>query len=180
MWTTDDFAYEGAGFRAGGQTVNPKPATVPPIWIGGNSARARQRVATSADGWAPFPAPAALAKTSKTALLETADQLAALLYDLWWRVEAAGRDRRQIDVSFSCLAGGAPASMDFDPDAHLAGLDDLARPRCHLDQRRCAGRQRRADARAPWSATARRSSAGALASVIGPPSITGRRFVSVG
>lgn len=126
VWTTDDFSYEGMGLKAAGQTVDPKPATVPPIWIGGNSARSRQRVATAGDGWTPFPAPATLAKTSKTAPLETVEQLAALLDDLWRRVQAAGRDRHEIDVSFSCLAGGDPASAHFEPDAHRAGLEDLA------------------------------------------------------
>ena len=63
VWTTDDFSYEGTGFSARGQSVYPKPAPVPPIWIGGNSALSRQRVATAADGWTPFRAPAQLAAT---------------------------------------------------------------------------------------------------------------------
>src|SRR5688572_27157307 len=53
VWTTDDFAYEGRHFTATGQTANPKPAYVP-IWIGGNSALSRRRVALAADGWSPF------------------------------------------------------------------------------------------------------------------------------
>ena len=126
VWTTDDFAYEGSTFSARGQSANPKPAKVPPIWIGGNSALSRQRVAASADGWTPFPAPARLAQTSKTPPLETVEDLAALLEDLWKRVDAVGRDRRAIDVSFGCAAGGNPASDAFDADAHRAGLADLA------------------------------------------------------
>jgi alkanesulfonate monooxygenase SsuD/methylene tetrahydromethanopterin reductase-like flavin-dependent oxidoreductase (luciferase family) len=97
-----------------------------PIWIGGNSARARQRVADFGDGWNPFPAPATLARTSRTLPLETVDDLARLLDDLWQRVEAAGRDRASIDVAFTTSAGGSPASETFDGTAHLAALDELA------------------------------------------------------
>ena len=125
IWTTDDFAYEGATFTAVGQTANPKPATIP-IWIGGNSQRARQRVAEVGDGWNPFPAPAAMAGVVKTPRLETLDDLAVMLDDLWRRVDVAGRDRAAIDVSFVTPAGGAPGDADFDAGAHLEGLAQLA------------------------------------------------------
>lgn len=125
VWTTDEFAYEGTHFTASGQTVNPKPTRVP-IWIGGNSQMARARVATAGDGWNPFPAPAALARTAKTPVLETVDDLARMLDDLWRRVADADRDPATIDVGFGTSAGGSPASDDFDADAHLAGLDELA------------------------------------------------------
>ncbi len=124
IWTTDDFAYEGRHFTAKGQTANPKPQKAP-IWIGGNSQKARRRAATVADGWNPFPAPKSMAATTKTVALETLEDLAPLLDDLWRRVDEAGRDRAEIDVSFSNLAGGAPGSGDFDPDAALAGVADL-------------------------------------------------------
>ena len=125
IWTTDDFAFEGQGFVATGQTANPKPARVP-IWIGGNSQRSRRRVAEVADGWNPFPSPAVLAKTAKTPVLETLDDLARMLDDLWRRVDEAGRDRAAIDVAFLTRDGGDPWADDFDVDAHRAGLDDLA------------------------------------------------------
>src|SRR3954447_5706319 len=70
VWTTDEFSYEGSGFTAKGVTANPKPAHVP-IWIGGNSALTRRRVAERGDGWNPFPAPAQLAQTARTQVLET-------------------------------------------------------------------------------------------------------------
>lgn len=124
VWFTDDFAYEGRHFTAKGQTVNPKPQKVP-IWIGGNSQKARRRAATVADGWNPFPAPKSMATTTKTVPLETLDDLAPLLDDLWRRVDEAGRDRTELDVSFSNLAGGTPGSADFEPDGALQGLADL-------------------------------------------------------
>ncbi len=126
VWTTDDFQHEGRNFTARGQTVNPKPSGSIPIWIGGNSRLSRRRVVEKADGWVPFPAPRGLASTARTVPLETFDDLRALLEDLWRQAEAADRDPATIDVSFTTLSGGAPADDDFNPEAHLAALDDLA------------------------------------------------------
>ena len=125
IWRTDDFAYEGRHFTAKGQTANPKPTRVP-IWVGGNSQLARRRVAEHGDGWNPFPAPAALARTAKTPILETTEDLARMLGDLWRRVEGAGRDPATIDVAFGTEAGGSLGSSGFDADEHRAGLDELA------------------------------------------------------
>ncbi len=125
VWTQDDFAYEGRGFLAYGQTANPKPGRVP-IWIGGNSKLSRRRVAAVADGWVPFPAPRALAHTTRTPPLETADDLAGMLDYLWRVLDGEGRDRSEIDVCFGSFAGGSPADDSFDAEAQIAGLAELA------------------------------------------------------
>jgi probable F420-dependent oxidoreductase len=128
VWTSDEVTVEGRHFSARGITAHPHPVSDPhpPIWIGGNSAQARQRVADRGDGWAPFPAPAGVAQTARTVALDTPERLAAALDDLRARLEAAGRDPATIDVTFSCAAGGDPARDDFDADAHLEGLAALA------------------------------------------------------
>lgn len=128
IWTTDDYAFEGPRFIARGNTANPKPVQRPhpPIWIGGNGQRARQRVADHAQGWIPFPANEVLSKTARTPRLETLADLRGMLDDLWQRVEAAGRDRSEIDVHFVCSAGGAPGTAVFDAAVHRAGLAELA------------------------------------------------------
>ena len=126
VWTSDDFSHEGRNFTARGQTANPKPERPIPIWIGGNSRLSRRRVAAVGDGWVPFPAPRGLAATARTVPLETLDDLRGLLDDLWQQVDAAGRDRAGIDVSFMTSAGGNPGDDDFSPDAHLEALDQLA------------------------------------------------------
>lgn len=126
-WTSDEITVGGRHFRARGITTHPRPLSDPhpPIWIGGNSARARQRVADHGDGWAPFPAPAGMARTARTVALDR-DGLAEAMDDLRARLSAAGRDPMSVDVSFSCSDGGDPASEAFDPDTHIAGLADLA------------------------------------------------------
>lgn len=127
IWTTDDYAHEGMHFTAYGQTANPKPAALPPIWIGGNSKLARRRVAEYGHGWRPFPAPPGVATTAKTPPLESVDDLARMLDHLWQVVDEAGRDRADIDVSYGTGAGGHLGRDDFDPDARLEALDELAR-----------------------------------------------------
>ena len=59
VWTGDDISFEGKHFTAKGITAHPRPISQPhpPIWIGGNTTAARQRVAQYGDGWCPFPAP---------------------------------------------------------------------------------------------------------------------------
>ncbi|MEZ5170562.1 MAG: LLM class F420-dependent oxidoreductase [Acidimicrobiia bacterium] len=128
VWTSDDVTFEGRHFRARGISGHPRPVSDPhpPIWIGGNSAAARQRVVDLGDGWCPFPAPAPLARTARTTALDTPERLAAAIDDLRERLDRAGRDAASIDISFANAAGGTPWSHDFSPEAHLAGLEDLA------------------------------------------------------
>ncbi|MEZ5179822.1 MAG: LLM class flavin-dependent oxidoreductase [Acidimicrobiales bacterium] len=62
----------GPALRRGGHHRAPRPVSSPhpPIWIGGNSAAARRRVALRGDGWTPFPAPRGMARFVGTAPLD--------------------------------------------------------------------------------------------------------------
>ena len=124
VWSTDEFAYEASGFTARGVTANPKPARIP-IWIGGNSALTRRRVARHGDGWNPFRAPARLAQTARTRPLETLDDLVPMVGHLHRHAEAAGRDPAAIDIAFTTGLPG-PAEDGFDPAAERAALDRMA------------------------------------------------------
>lgn len=125
IWSTDDFAYEGLHFTAGGQTANPKPGKIP-VWIGGNSALSRRRVAAAGDCWAPFAASATLARTAKTPVLESVHDLVPMLDHLWRCVDEAGRDRTVIDVAVQALGCAPPGQEAFDPQRHLDTLGTLA------------------------------------------------------
>ncbi len=129
IWTGDDVTVEGRHFSARGITAHPRPVSDPhpPIWIGGNSGRARQRVAEHGDGWCPVPAPAIVATTARTASLDTPEAFAEAVDDLRRRLDAAGRDPASVDVCFTNPAGGHPADDGFDADAHLEGLASLGR-----------------------------------------------------
>lgn len=128
VWTSDDISFEGKHFSARGITAHPLPVSDPhpPIWIGGNTSASRQRVADFGDGWCPFPAPAGLARTAGTAVIDSPEALAAGIDDMRRRCEAAGKDPSTVDVTFSNFEGGSPASDDFNADAFLGGLEKLA------------------------------------------------------
>ena len=129
IWTGDDVDFDGKHFNARGITAHPRPVSDPhpPIWIGGNTAAARRRAAVKGDGWCPFPAPAALAHTARTASLDSLDSLAAGIDDLRRRIDDAGRDAAKIDIVFTNLDGGSPADADFNADAYRAELEKLAK-----------------------------------------------------
>lgn len=128
IWTSDDVTFEGRHFSARGITAHPRPVSTPhpPIWIGGNASTARQRVAARGDGWCPFPAPAGMAKTARTTVLDSTEKLAASIEDVHERLQAAGRDPSSIDITFTNFAGGTPGEAGFDAGAYRAGLDELA------------------------------------------------------
>jgi len=128
IWTADDVSITGRHFDARGITAHPRPLTEPhpPIWIGGNSNRARQRVVEHGQGWCPFRAPPGLAKTARTAALDTPERLAVAIDDLRRRLETAGRDPSSVDIAFSNPAGGNPDTDSFDADAHRDELERLA------------------------------------------------------
>jgi probable F420-dependent oxidoreductase len=128
IWTGDDVTFEGRHFSARGITAHPRPVSRPhpPIWIGGNTGKARQRVVAQGNGWCPFPAPALLASTAGTAPLDTIERLTEGIEDLHRRLDAAGRDGSSVDISFTNVAGGSPGRPDFNADAYLSGLDKLA------------------------------------------------------
>jgi hypothetical protein len=68
-----------------------------------------------------------MATTAKTPPLETVDDLSEMLDHLWRHVDEAGRDRADIDVCFGTPVGGQPGDEDFDADAKLTGIDELAK-----------------------------------------------------
>jgi len=124
VWSTDEFSFEGSGYTAGAVSVNPKPGHVP-IWIGGNSALTRRRVAEHGDGWNPFPAPAWLAKTARTVPLAGLDDLAPMIDHLRRHTEQAGRDPDSLDVTFTIGQPG-PSDDAFSAAQHLDGIEAMA------------------------------------------------------
>ncbi|MBX7448872.1 LLM class F420-dependent oxidoreductase [Mycolicibacterium sp. 3033] len=126
VWTSDEVRYEGRGFTANGITVHPRPVATPrpPIWIGGNSAAARQRVARFGDGWCPFAASSLLAGATRTAPLDDLETLVAAIGDLRKRCEVLGRDPSEVDVVFRPFAAG-PDSPSYQPERYRAEVMQL-------------------------------------------------------
>jgi probable F420-dependent oxidoreductase len=116
-WSETGVDYEGAGFHANNVTALPRPVQQPhpPIWVGGNSKRAIRRAVESADGWAPFPAPAAVAERTGTAAITSLDDLRPRLDLAREHAARVGRER-PLDVIFIPLGfsmrRGASAAVE--------------------------------------------------------------------
>jgi probable F420-dependent oxidoreductase len=97
-----DVAREGSGYRARGVRVRPvRTSGRPPIWIGGNSRIAMKR-AVAYEGWAPFHTAPGLARTTRTAVIETTDDLAAAVAEVRRMVADSHRgEDRPFDVCWS-------------------------------------------------------------------------------
>ena len=84
-------------------------------------------MATFGDGWCPFPAPAMLAQTARTASLDSVEAPRRRHRGpASRRLDAAGRDPSGIDITFTNIGGGNPADDDFNADAYLSALAKLA------------------------------------------------------
>lgn len=88
LWRSDEISFSGAHYRIPRTLFLPKPLQrpSPPIWIGGNSARAMRRVAAFGDGWHP---------TSRMPVSEMADKMARIRAN----ARAQGRDADAIALT---------------------------------------------------------------------------------
>jgi probable F420-dependent oxidoreductase len=99
LWSGTPFSYRGRHFDARDVVSAPRPRQDPiPIWIGGNSARTRRRVARRADGWLPLTSHADLSATTRTPHIGSVEELAVMIRDL--RDEAGDRGE-QLDVAIA-------------------------------------------------------------------------------
>jgi probable F420-dependent oxidoreductase len=98
-WATDSLQFEGRRFTARGQVIAPGPVQHPhpPLWVGGNSALARDRVARWGQGWAPTRADSGFAATMRTAELDD-ESVREAVADLGRRLEANGRSLAEVDL----------------------------------------------------------------------------------
>ncbi|MCU1602245.1 MAG: hypothetical protein JWO22_2954 [Frankiales bacterium] len=123
VWSTDSFSYEGRHFTAAGQTARPRPVQHPhpPLWIGGNSRRARERVVAYGSGWTPLLVDGQVSDTIGTAALSTPADLAVAVDELRASLAAAGRDMVDVQVEW-----GRTNRMSADPAQARDLVDELA------------------------------------------------------
>jgi probable F420-dependent oxidoreductase len=112
-WTQAVVEFEGDGFTALGNVLEPKPAQKPhpPIWIGGNAQRAIRRAVDFGDGWIPFSTPAQLSSTTRTAPLESLDDLRARIDYLRDYAAKVGR-KTPLDIAFTPALSHDPGRPD--------------------------------------------------------------------
>ncbi len=122
VWSGAPATIDGRHFSARDAVALPTPVQDPlPIWIGGNAARTRQRVATVAEGWMPMWNPPEFAATRRSPVLDDLDGLARMLDDLRERCAAAGRPEPP-DVMFMAMHAALPGDPDWDADRYLDGI----------------------------------------------------------
>jgi len=91
-WSGEPFSYKGLHFDARDVIARPKPVQDPiPIWVGGNSGRARRRAAEKGQGWLPMIASSEVAATAQTMAITSREQLATLIQGVKDAAAAAGR-----------------------------------------------------------------------------------------
>ena len=85
-WSGTPLSFEGKYFHADGNVMLPEPVQRggPPIWIGGNSARAIRRAVELGQGWMPFPQSRGASRYTRTPDIDGVDDLRA-------RIEVANR-----------------------------------------------------------------------------------------
>jgi probable F420-dependent oxidoreductase len=121
-WTGDSVTFEGRHFSARSCSAWPAPLQDPvPVWIGGNSKLSRRRVAESAQGWMPMPNPENLASARRSAVLETLDDLKAMIAYLTDHAASVGR-REPLDIMYMSFEGGVPGEAGWDAGRHLADV----------------------------------------------------------
>jgi probable F420-dependent oxidoreductase len=125
LWTTDEFSFEGRSFKALGQVSRPEPTQkpYPPVWVGGNSRKARQRVVSYGQGWAPIIVDEVKSTTTRTAPIDSVESLGEAIGDLRRMLEEAGRDPGTIEVQVQWQVG---SSVEDDPAATLERIEQLA------------------------------------------------------
>ena len=120
-WSGEPFSYNGTHFSAREVIGLPRPPQQPiPIWIGGNSALTRRRVAERANGWLPLLGSKELFSTTRTAELTAADLPEAIA-----RLRAdAGPRGTDLDVAVSYNDPSLQAA-DADFGLHRAAIAEL-------------------------------------------------------
>jgi len=100
-WSGRPFDYAGRSFNARQAIGLPKPVQQPiPIWIGGNSALTRRRVAQRAQGWMPLTSAVDISATTRTPRIDSVEDLGRRIRAL--RVEAGDRaDDIDIAVAYT-------------------------------------------------------------------------------
>ena len=125
LWSGDPLTASGPGWEAKEQVQLPLPVQKPhpPIWIGGNSPRARRRAVEHGNGWIPMPAPRRFASYVRSTPLENVDDLRTALDTMHEHAEKVGRSA-PLDVMFGPFSPNY-GQTGFDAAAYVAGCDEL-------------------------------------------------------
>ncbi len=116
IWTDPSDPVVGVDFGGTSEMRLREPVQRPhpPVWIGGNSAAARRRVARFGSGWCPVIADPGVSDAIRTPAIDGVDAFRAAVDDLGDQLERLGRSLSEIEIQVE-----AP-SVDLDDAASVA------------------------------------------------------------
>jgi probable F420-dependent oxidoreductase len=157
-WCNDEFTFEGTGYQALGNRIQPRPVQRPhpPIYVGGNSRRAIRRAAELGDAWNPFFTAGALSATSRTAAMEGDEDLVGGIQYLREHAEKIGRETAPEVV----LGGLTHPGEKWTPQGLIDRIGEYRRLGIHAAALHIEGRTR-----AEWCDNAERMGAEILAKI---------------
>ncbi len=125
-WKGESVKLDGRDFQVAGNTMLPTPVQQPhpPIWVGGNSRMAIRRAAEHAQGWSPFPISGEFAGRTRTASIESLDDLRVGITYLEDYAKSIGRSDR-IDVNFVPFGSRMNSNEPLDPKRFREQLAEL-------------------------------------------------------
>lgn len=123
----EEFAFEGTGYQAFGNRIQPGPVQSPhpPLLVGGNSRRAIRRAVELGDGWYPFFTVGGVStSTTRTADITNEADLAEALKYMHAHCETMGRETPPIVAVGSIVKPGESWSpqMIIDRAGHFAEM----------------------------------------------------------
>jgi probable F420-dependent oxidoreductase len=122
-WSGEPFDVEGLHFTARSVLQLPRPAQCPiPIWIGGNSALSRRRVAERAQGWMPMWVPEEVAASTRSPSIASLRRLAEMIAEVR---ELAGDRADEIEICMSYPGPGSDRPTE-DVERHRSTIAELA------------------------------------------------------
>ena len=125
-WKGESMKLDGRDFQVRGNIMLPTPVQQPhpPIWVGGNSKMAIRRAAEHGQGWSPFPIAGRFAARTRTASIETLDDLRKGIEYLTDYARSIGR-RDGLDVNFVPFGSRMNSQEPLDLEAFREQVAEL-------------------------------------------------------
>ena len=100
LWKQDEFICDTQYLTARSVVSEPKPVQLPhpPLWIGGTTRAARKRAADVGQGWMPLMMSPQLAKATRSACIDTVEELTEAIGELKDMVCEHGRSPSAVEV----------------------------------------------------------------------------------
>ena len=129
VWAGDPVSITGVGYQAKEVLARPRPTQQagqysPPIWVGGNSNNAIDRVVRYGQGWIPMPTPKGVDKfvqTSPINDLESLEKRINSLLEKWTQNNREGKPT----IAIGPWDAGHFGTEKWDPETYLTRIQQL-------------------------------------------------------